>query len=175
MGEDIVQIVNKNDELIGHCNRLERPAGAIYRVSALWIENSEYEVLLAQRGLTKKMHPGVWSTAVAGTVDKGETYEENILKETEEEIGITLTIDDIVPIYKRFNDIPGNEYFSTHYLYLTDRDISEFTKEEGEVEALKWMPYDELEQDVREHPERYTPGFYDRVLKCHEFRLTYDK
>src|SRR3989338_11488629 len=85
--KDII-IVNENDEIIGFKKRGTLKPEDIYRVSALWIENSKGEVLLAQRSFSKKHHPGLWGPAVAGTNEEGETYEENIIKEAEEEVGL---------------------------------------------------------------------------------------
>jgi NADH pyrophosphatase NudC (nudix superfamily) len=41
---------------------------------------------LTQRAATKKNDPDKRTSAVAGTVEKGETFETNIIKETQEEI-----------------------------------------------------------------------------------------
>lgn len=81
-------IVDENDTIIGHKNRDSMEDGDMYRVSALWIQNSKGDILLAQRSFDKRNDPGKWGPAVAGTVEEGETYESNIIKEAEEEIGL---------------------------------------------------------------------------------------
>ena len=88
-------IVDEHDNEIGLKERDEIEKGDIYRVSGIWITNSKGEILLSQRSLLKKKSPGKWTCAAAGTVDEGETYENNILKEVEEEIGITLLPSDL--------------------------------------------------------------------------------
>jgi len=85
-----IPIVKNNDEIIKYKKRSEILENDIYRVSSLWITNSSGEVLLAKRAKIKKNHPGVWGPAVSGTVEKDETYYENILKETNEEIGLDV-------------------------------------------------------------------------------------
>ena len=87
MTEKII-IVDEDDNIIGSKERNSIVSGDIYRVSALLIENSKGEILLAQRALTKKHDPGKWGPPVAGTVEEGETYESNIVKEAEEELGL---------------------------------------------------------------------------------------
>lgn len=82
-------IVNENDEIIGYKPRDSLNRQDIYRVSALWIKNSKGDILLAQRSFSKKHHPGKWGPAAAGTVEDGETYDSNIIKEAEEELGLT--------------------------------------------------------------------------------------
>lgn len=88
MNKQKIIIVDENDEIIKHKERGTLNQSDIYRVSALWIQNSKGEILLAQRSFNKKNHPGKWGPAVAGTNDEGETYESNIVKEAEEEIGL---------------------------------------------------------------------------------------
>ena len=83
---ELITIVNLDDEIIGYKPRSEITSQDVYRVSALWIENSKGEILLAQRGFMKRNNPGKWGPAVAGTIDKGESYEENMYKEAEEEL-----------------------------------------------------------------------------------------
>src|SRR3989338_3993719 len=84
-----IPIVNEQDEIIGYKDRKDRNKVDIARITGLWLWNEKGEALLAQRSFNKKMHPGMWGPAVAGTVEEGETYESNIIKESEEEIGLT--------------------------------------------------------------------------------------
>lgn len=89
MSLELIPIVNLDDEIIGYKPRKDITLQDVYRVSALWIENSQGEILLAQRGFLKSVDPGKWGAAVAGTVEKDESYEENILKEMQEELGLS--------------------------------------------------------------------------------------
>jgi isopentenyldiphosphate isomerase len=88
MSKPRVIIVNDQDEIIGYKERGTVQLEDIYRVSALWVTNSQGDILLAQRSFNKKHHPGGWGPAVAGTVDEDESYEENIIKEATEEVGL---------------------------------------------------------------------------------------
>ncbi len=87
-------IVDSNDNPIGAKHRQDKQYDDIYRVAALWLTDSiTGDVLLAQRKWTKKNNPGKWAAAVSGTVEPNETYEINIVKEIEEEIGLTAMED----------------------------------------------------------------------------------
>lgn len=150
-----IQIVNENDELIGLKPRGEvNPRTDIYRVAALWIANSRGEVLIAQRKITKDKDPGMWGPAVAGTVDEGETYEQNIYKEADEEIGLTEVDFALGP--KQRVSFPRN-YFCQWYTVALDRDVADFRIQETEVEQIKWMPAGALLEDVRVSPTSYIP------------------
>jgi isopentenyldiphosphate isomerase len=145
-------IVNDQDEIIGHKERGTLAKEDIYRVSALWITNSRGDILLAQRKFTKSHDPGKWGPAVAGTLDEGETYESNIVKEAEEEIGL-----------KNIQPVPGpnrrtngeHNYFSQWYTLILDKPAEDFTVQQEEVEQVKWFTRDELENELREHPDNY--------------------
>ena len=86
----LLTIVGNNDNVIGSKAKDQLFPADIYRVARLLIINSKNELLLAQRAFVKEKDPGVWGLAVEGTVEAHETYETNIRKEAEEEVGITL-------------------------------------------------------------------------------------
>ena len=51
-------IVDEKDRIINCKERIKLNREEIYRVSALWIKNSNGESLLAQRSFSKKHSPG---------------------------------------------------------------------------------------------------------------------
>ncbi len=150
-----IVVVNDQDEIIGHIERGTLKREDIYRVSALWITNSSGDILLAQRHHTKKNHPSKWGPAVAGTIDKGETYDENIVKEAEEEIGLKK----IQPEKKQKIRVTGERNHFTQYYKLTiDKPADDFVTQEDEVEQVKWFTRKELERELRENPDDYLRG-----------------
>ena len=82
-------IVDCTDTVIGVKPRNAISPEDIYRVSALWVTNSKGGILLCRRSLSKEHDPGKFGSAVAGTVEEGEEYYSNIIKEAKEEIGLT--------------------------------------------------------------------------------------
>lgn len=158
---DLIQIVDGNDQLIGHKERAQVDyQNDIYRSSAIWIENSQGEVLLAQRKWTKDKDPGVWGPAASGTVDEGETYESNAYKELEEEIGLTGI--HLVLAEKHYRHTP-RKHFIQAFKGVTDVGIDQLILQDDEVEAVRWISKQELVRDFSEHPENYVPGMLDLV------------
>ena len=148
-----IQIVDENDNLIGFKERNEIDYQKdIYRVSALWITNSNDEILLAQRKLTKDNDPGMWGPAVAGTLEDGETYESNIYKEAKEEIGLTGVIFEKGPKC-RIRE-PKN-YFGQWFLVCVNKKIEDFKIQENEVEKITWIPKNEFIKEIQTQPEKY--------------------
>ncbi len=148
-------IVDSNDHIIGYKERKDIRKEEIYRVSALWITNSKGEILLAQRHHSKSHHPGLWATAVAGTVEEGETYESNIIKEAGEEIGLF----NIQPTLGPKVEITGEYHHFTQWFFLEiDRNVSEFILEENQVEAIQWFSPEDLKHELLETPEKFIPS-----------------
>lgn len=150
-----IVIVNDQDEIIGYKERGTLVKEDIYRVSGLWVTNSKGDILLAQRQLGKRHDPGKWGPAVAGTVDEGETYESNIVKEAEEEIGLKGIKPTKGP-NRRVSD--EYNYFCQWYTLAVDKPAEEFTIQEDEVEQVKWFTRAELHKELREHPDKYLKG-----------------
>jgi isopentenyldiphosphate isomerase len=154
-------IVNEDDKIIGYKNRGTLKQEDIYRVSALWIQNSKGDILLAQRSFNKNKGPGLWGPAAAGIVDEGETYDSNIIKEAEEEIGLKGY--DFKKIEKRRVRNPYN-YFRQLYFLKLDKEIDYFIKQDEEVEKIKWFTKKELLEEIKNNPEK----FLKSVSECIE-------
>ena len=152
MSKAKIIIVNENDEIIGSKERGTLNQSEIYRVSALWIQNSNGEILLAQRSFNKKNNPGKWGPAVAGTIDEGESYESNIVKEAEEEIGLKNHY--FKKSFHHFHD-GEHRHFTQWFFALVDKEIEEFTIQEDEVEKIKWFTKEELLNELKNNPDKF--------------------
>lgn len=144
--EPKIIIVDKNDKIIGHKYRKGLiDEKDIYRVTALWVTNSKGESLLAQRSFNKNNDPGKWGPAIAGTVDEGETYEDNIYKEVEEELGIKDVKFEIGPKTSTL-ERPGAKHlhFTQWFTVNIDKNIENFKIQEDEVEQIKWFSKKEI-------------------------------
>ncbi len=155
-----IVIVNENDEIINHKKRGTLKPSDIYRVSALWIQNSKGEILLAQRSFNKNHNPGKWGPAVAGTIEEGESYESNIIKEAEEEIGLENH-----PFQKSVHKFNNGEHkhFTQRFFALVDKEIDEFTIQKEEVEKIKWFTKEELLTELNRFPNKFLKSIKDSV------------
>lgn len=151
-------IVDENDKEIGLKKVGTLVYEDIYRVTALWLTDEKTgDVLLAQRKWNTQNDPGKWHSSVAGTVDEDETYDVNIVKETEEEIGLTNL--DLERGPKQFVDDGKHKFFLQWFQAKVDKDKAKLVIQEDEVEAVKWVPIDELLNDVKKNPQTYVPSF----------------
>lgn len=141
-------IVDTEDNVLGFKKR-EDIVDDIYRVSALWITDKDGNILLAQRALTKKHHPGLFGPAVTGTVEQGETYEYNIQKEVEEELGLRDL--DIKEVKTEFHN-GTYKHFTRWYRAEIDKDTV-ISLQEDEVAGVRWFDPQELKALLEDQPE----------------------
>jgi isopentenyl-diphosphate delta-isomerase len=151
-------IVNENDEIIGTKERDSLSPDDIHRISCLWLTNSAGDVVLSKRALTKKTSPGKWGCAVSGTVDEGETYDNNITKEIREELGISLTIDQLRVGPKLRISGADRGYFVQWYFYTSDAPLNEYTLDPSEATELRWVTENELRKCITTNPDDFTTG-----------------
>ncbi len=161
MSKQKIILVDENDIPIGvkYRDQIDYTKD-IYRWSGIWVENSQGEVLIAQRKLTKDKDPGKWGPAAAGTLEEGETYESNARKEVQEELGITVDSFESGP--KQHADTP-RRYFGQWFLCKLDKTLDEFTIQEDEVEQIAWVKKEELVNDMKRNPDKYVPSFVQGI------------
>ena len=122
-----IPIVNEQDEVIAYKEREETTREDIRRIVALHVFNQDDEVLIAKRQSTKTIDPDKWGPAVAGTVDEGYDYDDTVVKEAEEEIGLN----NIQPIFlkKMFYETHNPRRFTgVYYVTINSRERAIFAR-----------------------------------------------
>lgn len=149
-------VVDENDRIIGHKLRSQLdPQKDCYRATALWVTNTRGQVLIAQRHKSKDKYPEKWGPAVAGTVEKDETYESNIYKEAEEELGMHSIPFTIGPKMKFEHP---RKHFTQWYTAIFDWEASAFMLQPTEVEKVAWVDLNDLIDDHAKHSDKYVPS-----------------
>src|SRR3954452_4367276 len=91
MAEDIFDVVNEWDEVIGRKPRSEvHRLGLLHRAVHVLVFNSRGQIFLQKRSMKKDRQPGVWDSSASGHVDSGEDYDTTAVREVREEIGFRL-------------------------------------------------------------------------------------
>lgn len=85
-------IVDEEGNIISAATRGECHSGSklLHPVVHLHVFNSKGELYLQKRPAWKDIQPNKWDTAVGGHIDLGENVEQALIRETQEELGITL-------------------------------------------------------------------------------------
>jgi 8-oxo-dGTP pyrophosphatase MutT (NUDIX family) len=105
---EIWDLYNEGRELTGrdHIRGEEIPPGYYHLVVHVWIRNAKGEYLISQRSADRPTLPLKWE-CVGGSVLKGETSLEGALRETLEEVGLTLKPENgkcVFTVVGRMND-----------------------------------------------------------------------
>jgi isopentenyldiphosphate isomerase len=91
MNEEIFDVVNERDEVIGRQPRGEvHRLGLMHRAVHVLVYNAAGQVFLQKRSMKKDRQPGVWDSSASGHVDSGEDYDACAVRELREEIGLQL-------------------------------------------------------------------------------------
>jgi len=92
MSEEIFDVVNERDEVIGQAPRKEVHAQALWhRAVHVLVFNARGEIFLQKRSMKKDTAKGKWDSSSSGHVDAGEDYDACAVRELREEIGLVLT------------------------------------------------------------------------------------
>ena len=148
-----IPIVDEQDTVIGRKDRAEIDYdNDIFRTASLWITNSNGDVLLAQRKFDKKVDPGKWAEAVGGMVEGDDSYEETVIREAEEELGLRGI--ELTKGSKQYITTPCS-YFVQWYTVTIDKGIADFIVQQEEVEQIAWISRVQLKQELRDNPKKY--------------------
>jgi 8-oxo-dGTP pyrophosphatase MutT (NUDIX family) len=90
---DLVDIVDKDDKVLGQMNRWEAHAqGKRIRAVHIFLVNEAGEILVQWRKADKKLSPRMFTSSATGAVDAGETYAKAAVRELQEEMGVKTKI-----------------------------------------------------------------------------------
>jgi isopentenyl-diphosphate Delta-isomerase len=91
MSEEIFDIVNERDEVVGQNTRREVHArGLWHRAVHVLVFNARSEVFLQKRSMRKDIAAGKWDSSASGHLDSGEDYDACAVREVREELGLDL-------------------------------------------------------------------------------------
>ncbi|MAZ62266.1 MAG: NUDIX hydrolase [Euryarchaeota archaeon] len=153
---EIFDIVNDSDKVIGSASRSEvHNRGLKHRSVHLLIFNKQGSVLLQKRSIEKDTFPGTWDSSVSGHVDSGETYDEAVIRESWEELGVKF---DEVPekIFKVDSCKETDNEFSWIFRHFSE---GPFSPNLDEISEIKWFTMQSLDDSNLEDSAVFSPAF----------------
>jgi len=172
MADELVDVCDENNNLTGiqKFKSEAHKAGLWHRAAHIWIYNPKGDILLQLRAKDKELHPDMWDISAAGHVRAGEEPIISGLREIEEEIGLKVKKEELeffrIQKYRStFRNLKNNEF---HYIYFFkfNGDVRTLSMQDGEVQSIRFLSLDKIEDELRTRPERYVPhgGYWTEVI-----------
>jgi len=178
MDDERIDIVTKTGKYTARsAQKSEIHAKGYYHNTVhIWFYTNNGKVLLQQRAKTKLICPLLWDVSVAGHIDAGETLTNGAIREIKEEIGLSISKNDLhkIGVFECFNTydngIIDNEF---HHTYIAELkvNLSDLKPQKEEVEDLKLVSIQHFEEllnnsNVNGHFIASNTKYYKQILKA---------
>lgn len=139
---ELLDIVDDDDQVIGTAMRGDiHRQGLKHRAVHILVFDGQGRVLLQKRSAEKDQCAGMWDTACAGHVECGQSYEETVPRELQEELGIAPE-NELHRLFKmRPTSDNGHEFA---WVYSIEHQ-GPFTAAEDEIDELRWYTFKEVD------------------------------
>jgi isopentenyldiphosphate isomerase len=156
MSEEIFDVVNERDEVVGWAPRKEVHAtGLKHRAVHVLVFNARGEVFLQKRSLLKDTAKGKWDSSSSGHLDSGEEYDACAMRELREEIGLALAR----PPRRLFKiDACAETGWEFCWVYRCESE-GPFVLHPDEIERGGWFAPEFVTRWVAEQPQDFARAF----------------
>jgi isopentenyldiphosphate isomerase len=155
MAEEIFDVVNERDEVIGAKPRSHVHAkGLLHRAVHVLVFNSRGEVFLQKRSMLKDTAKGKWDSSTSGHLDSSEHYDACAVRELREEIGLS----DVRPERLFKIDACRETGWEFCWVYRCDGE-GPFTLHPDEIETGAWCAADFVTKWISEKPQEFASAF----------------
>jgi isopentenyl-diphosphate delta-isomerase len=157
-GDEIFDVVNDCDEVIGQSTRREVHArGLLHRAVHVLVFDARGRVFLQKRSLAKDSAPGCWDSSCSGHLDAGEDYLSAAVRELVEEIGLRVAGPQVLMPVLRSNACAdtGNEFVWVYRL----QSEGPFVLNPAEIERGEWFAPAEVTRGIADRPAEYARSF----------------
>lgn len=144
MKDELLDLVDDRDRVIGTILRsdsgtLLQDGRGYIRAVDMFIQNDVGKLWIPTRTVHKQIAPGGLDFSMGGHVESGETYDQTLIRETQEELNLDIDLDKII-LVKKF---PPAEtpYFRCVYLYSAN-DTPIFNPDD--FVSAEWLSPEEL-------------------------------
>lgn len=149
--------------------------GLLHPTIHVWLYTKDGRVLIQQRGKHKDTHPLLWDVSVAGHVSAGENIPLAAVREVEEEVGLSITVNDLESIgtFKAVHKISENFIDAElHHIFLCELKVplSALIKQDSEVDDLALIPLFQFAEETwgLANVAKYVPHgptYYKTIVK----------
>lgn len=136
----------------------------LHGASHVWIwrtNNSQTEILLQKRSANKRTWPSRYDISAAGHIDLGEEPMTAALRETSEEIGLTIAENDLKLItVHRVHMAAGKGAIENEFEWVYILELQSelgFDLQKSEVASIEWKNIGVFRDELKHKPDDYVP------------------
>ena len=153
VSEELLDVVNEDDEIIGVKSRGEIHAlGLMHRSAHILVFNKNHDLFIQKRSMSKDNLPGLWDSSAAGHVDSGEDYHSCAIRELEEELGIAVT----TSLEQLFRLQASTITDMEHCIVYRTINEGPFELQPEEIDEGAWIGSGEMDRRTREEDPTMT-------------------
>jgi len=156
MSEEIFDVVNDRDEVIGQAARSEvHRRGLLHRAVHILIFNSSGRIFLQKRSLSKDRQPGLWDSSASGHLGSGEDYDACALREPREELGLRLP-----SVPQRLFKLHASAQTDQEHVWVYRCEAEgPFVLAEDEIETGDWFTPARVNSWMTQRPQDFASAF----------------
>ena len=145
MDEEHIDVVTEKGEVIKSLPRSEihGDPSLLHKVVHVLVFNSNNELFLQKRSMSKDVAPGKWDTSVGGHVNAGEGLEEAVMREMEEELGINKGVPEYLYSYIHANPFETELVYTYKCVY-----DDEIHYQQDEIDEVRVWSLDLIKQHI---------------------------
>ena len=169
MSRNSVVLVDEQDNPLGVQDKMAAHVeGALHRAFSIFVlrrRQGKLELLLQQRAHHKYHCGGLWSNSCCSHPQAGESLTDSAVSRLREELGFSLPLTWVGSHKYRAelaNGLVEHEFDHLFVGWYADEPI---LANPDEVDDTAWLALDELQQQLEQHPERFTPWFAGTFAK----------
>ncbi|SIQ57531.1 Isopentenyldiphosphate isomerase [Maribacter ulvicola] len=174
--DELIDILDAHGKLTGK-TAMKSDAhknGWFHQTVHIWFYTPNGQILMQQRSKNKDVFPLLWDVSVAGHIGASESILTSVIREVQEEIGLTISPPDLekIGIYKSFkNHSRTLKDYEFHHTFIAElkSPFSALQKQKSEVKDLKLESLNQFSKAIcNTTTYNYVPhdnSYYKTILK----------
>lgn len=154
-----LDIVDKHDRVIGRDTRARvHEDGHFHRSAHIVLFNTQGQVFVQLRSMSKDSGAGLWDTSAAGHVDSGESYVDCAVRELREELGIDVSVSQLEVLGTVEPQISNGMEFTHVFTVICDQALN---LQADEIDDGRWLSPADLTMWMDAEEDEFTEVFKD--------------
>ena len=160
--QELFDVVNANDEVIGQATRGEvHRRGLMHRAVHIFVFNFAGQFYLQKRSQTKDKHPGCYDSSASGHHDASEDADTCACRELREELGLEAG----TGLTRLFKTPACAETGWEHVTFYTLQTDAPPQPNPREIESGRFFTLAEVLRMIEADPRQFAPGFLKVLQK----------